>query len=119
MSVPAFKIGKQVSCRGRSGIVIGYDPSGSYYIKFSHGVEVEDASNIASTETRGRPGGAKMPTIKVRMDVISHMQAMGFISSDNALTPAAPDFLQLCGQSICAQKAASWAQESVTDKWNE
>ena len=119
MSVTAFKIGKQVSCRGRSGTVIGYDPPGSYYIKFSHGVELEDASNIASTETRGRPGGGKMPTIKERMDVISHMQAMGFISSDNALTPTAPDVLQLCGQSICAQKAASWAQESVADKWNE
>ena len=116
MSVTAFKIGKQVSCRGRSGTVIGFDPPGSYYIKFSHGVELEDASNIASTETRGRPAGVKLHTIKQRMDVISHMQAMGFLSSDNALTPAAPEFLQLCGRSICAQKAASWAQESVTDK---
>ena len=119
MSVTAFKIGKQVSCRGRSGTVIGYDQSGSFYIKFSDGVELEDASNIISTETRGRRGGAKLLTIKERMDVISHMQAMGYISSDNALTPAAPEFLQLCGQSICAQKAASWAQESVADKWND
>ena len=29
MSVTAFKIGKQVSCRGRSGTVIGYDPPGT------------------------------------------------------------------------------------------